>query len=121
MFLSAEVPGDSLDLLLPPWAQQLSLLSLLLIIIMAWVRGWVVTRTACEREVEAERRISDIWKSNYEGSNELNRQLTEALQPVLESNAAILKAVEAVQDRQSRQEAREERERWLREQRGTQG
>ena len=85
-----------------------------LVIITAWVSGRVLTRAQADRELEAERRISDIWKGNFEQSTELNKQLTAALQPVLEQNEAILRAVEAVQ---TRQVAQEERERWLRERR----
>lgn len=125
MLFAAEVPavteGFDLNALMPPWAQQLSLLTLLILIVVAFTRGWVVTRAQADREVEAERRITDVWKVNYEGSNELNTQLTEGFQPVLDSNAAILKAVEALQDRQERAEERENQARWLREQRGMQG
>lgn len=110
MFLAAE-ETPSLDALLPPWAQQLSLLTLLVLIVMAFLRSWVVTRAQATREAEAERRIADVWKGNFEQLTELNKQLTDAFQPVLEQNAAILKAVESVQ---ARQLAQEERERWLR-------
>ena len=110
--LLAEVPQpEGLDALMPAWAQQLSLLTLLVLIVASFLRGWVVTRAQAGREAEAERRIADIWKANFEQLNELNKQLTQAFQPVLESNAAILKAVEAVQTRQA---AQEDRERWLR-------
>lgn len=114
----ATIPPDGLDALMPPWAQQLSLLGVLILVLVAFLRGYIVTRSQAEREVESERRISDIWKTNFQSSNELNRQLTEAFQPVLDQNAAILKAVEAVQARQVQQE---ERERWLRDRRDTQG
>jgi hypothetical protein len=107
-----------MDALLPPWAQQLSLLTLLLLIVMAFLRDWVVTRARSQREAEAERRIADVWKANYEQSIQLNERLTEAFAPVLDSNAAILKAVEAVQ---ARQMAAEERERWLRDRGDRQG
>ncbi len=106
---SSDVP--SLDALLPQWAQQLSLMGLLIIIVVAFLRGWVVTKHQLSREIESERRIAEIWKGNFEKSTEQNEQLTKAFQPVLEQNAAILKAVEAVQARQA---AQEERDRWLR-------
>jgi hypothetical protein len=115
-FAEGETP--SLDALLPAWAQQLSLLTLLILIVAAFLRGWVVTRAQAGREAEAERRIADVWKGNFEQSNALNKQLTDAFQPVLEQNAAILKAVEAVQ---ARQVAAEERDRWLRDRRDPQG
>jgi len=110
---SGDVPN--LDALMPAWAQDLSLVGLLLIIIVAFIRGWVVTRSQATREVDAERKIAEIWKTNFEQSTALNKRLTEAFQPVLDQNAAILKAVEAVQ---ARQLAQEERAAWLRDRRG---
>ena len=113
--LFAEVATqEGLDALMPAWAQQLSLLTLLVLVVAAFLRGWVVTRAQAGREAEAERRIADVWKANYEQSIELNKQLTVAFAPVLESNAASLKAVESVQARQA---AAEERDRWLRDRR----
>lgn len=117
--VDTSVAPEGLDALMPAWAQQLSLISLLVLIIAAMLRGWVITRAQAERENAAERKIAEVWKANYESSNKLNEQLTEAFQPLLDSNSAILKAVEAVQDRQARQEEREERERWLRDRRDT--
>lgn len=117
MFFAAD-PPEGLDALLPAWAQQLTVLTLLVLIVTAFLRGWVVTRAQADRDAEAERRIADIWKTNFERSTQLNEQLTEALQPVLASNESILKVVQAVQ---ARQEAQEERDRWLRDRGDRQG
>lgn len=108
MFLSGEVPvpTEGLDALLPPWAQGLSLLSLLILIITAWLRGWVVTKAQNERDIAAERRVSDIWEANFNGATQLNQQMTQAFAPVLASNEAVLKAVEAVQEEQRRMRER---------------
>jgi Tfp pilus assembly protein PilO len=116
MLLGAE-GGDvpNLDALLPAWAQDLSLVGILLIIIVSFIRGWVVTRGQAQRELDTERKIAEIWKTNFEQSTAQNQRLTEAFQPVLDQNAAILKAVEAVQ---ARQLAQEERAAWLRDRRG---
>jgi hypothetical protein len=107
MLLSAET-GDvpSLDALLPPWAQQLSLLGLLLAIVFAFMRGWVVTRAQNERDIASERRVSDIWEKNYRETTANNDKLIAALQPVLSSNEAILKAVSDVQEEQRRMRGR---------------
>lgn len=120
MLFAAEVPAvpEGLDALLPPWAQQLSLLTLLILIVTAFLRGWVVPRAQADREVEAERRIGEVWKTNFESASQLTDALTEALDPVLEGQAALLKAVEALQDRQERAE---ERALWLRQDRREQG
>lgn len=109
MFLSGEIPAapsEGLDALLPPWAQGLSLLSLLILIITAWLRGWVVTKAQNERDIASERRIADIWETNFNGATQLNQQLTQSFAPVLASNEAVLKAVEAVQDEQRRMRER---------------
>lgn len=91
---------QGIDALLPTWAQQLSLVTLLVIIITAWLRGWVITKAQNERDIAAERRIADIWQQNFEKATLLNEEMTKAFAPVLDSNAAILKAVEAVQREQ---------------------
>ncbi len=109
MFLSGEIPAvttEGLDALLPPWAQGLSLVSLLILITVSWLKGWVITKGEYERGIAAERRVSDIWEANYNGATELNQQLTQALAPVLASNEAVLKAVEAVQEEQRRMRER---------------
>lgn len=118
LFADVPVTPEGLDALMPAWAQQLSLITLLALIVTAFLRGWVLTRAQATREADSERRIADIWKGNFEQSTELNKQLTDAFQPVLDQNAAILKAVEAVQ---ARQLAQEERDRWLRDRGDRQG
>lgn len=105
---------EGLDALLPAWAQQLSLLTLLLLIVTSFLRGWIVTRAQSQRELDAERRIADIWKSNFQQSTQLNERLTDAFQPVLEGQNALLRAVESLQRDQ------EERERRMRDWRGRQ-
>lgn len=117
LFAETPVP-EGLDALMPAWAQQLSLLTLLVLIVTAFLRDWVVPRARAAREIEAERRIADIWKGNFEQATELNKQLTDAFQPVLEGQGALLKAVEAVQ---ARLLAQEERDRWLRDRGDRQG
>jgi hypothetical protein len=101
MILSAdEVP--SLDALLPPWAQQLSLVGLLVVIVAAFMRGWIVTKAQNERDIAGERRVSDIWERNANTANLNNDKLIAALEPILAGNEAILKAVSEVQDEQRR-------------------
>jgi hypothetical protein len=99
----APVVGDpNFDSLLPPWAQDLSLLGILVIVITAFLRGWVVTGKQNERDISAERRVSDIYENSATKQLELNQKITEALAPILDSNGAILKAVEAIQAEQER-------------------
>lgn len=121
MELAAEVPAvpvpEGLDALMPAWAQQLSLVGLLVLIVAAWISGRVLTRAQADREVEAERRIADVWKTNFESAIALTEQITEGFQPVLDQNAAILRAIEALQERQRLVEEREDRERWMRDRR----
>lgn len=104
MYIAGEVPavGDGLDALLPPWAQSLGLLTLLLMIIFAWFRGLVITRAQNERDIAAERRVSDIWESNATKALEISQTLTTTLAPVLDQNDAILKAVSEIQEEQRR-------------------
>jgi hypothetical protein len=101
---TGEVP--SLDALLPPWAQQLSLLGILVVIVFAFLRGWVVTKAQNERDIASERRVSEIWEKNYTETTANNDKLIAAFQPVLSSNEAILKAVSDVQEEQRRMRER---------------
>lgn len=91
---------------MPPWAQQISLLGLLILIVAAFLRGWIITRSQNDRDLAAERRVSDIWERNAEVANSQVDRLTAALQPVLDGNAAILKAVSEVQEEQRRMRER---------------
>jgi hypothetical protein len=91
---------------MPAWAQQISLLGLLILIVAAFLTGRIVTRTQNERDIAAERRVSDIWERNAEVANSQVDRLTAALQPVLDGNAAILRAVSEVQEEQRRMRER---------------
>lgn len=108
MVLFGEASPDVPDLnaLMPPWAQQLSLVGLLIVIVVSFVRGWIVTSRQNDRDIAAERRVSDIWEKNAEVANSQVDRLTLALQPVLDGNAAILKAVTEVQEEQRRMRER---------------
>jgi hypothetical protein len=111
MWLAGEAPAlpEGIDALMPPWAQQLSVLGLLVVIIVAWVKGWVVTRAQADREVAAERRVSDIWEATATKALNINESFVEAFAPVLDQNQVILRAVTEVQSEQRRY--REDRER----------
>lgn len=103
MLFREEVPSvPDLNALMPAWAQQLSVLVLLILVVSAFLKGWVVTRAQNERDMAAERRIADIWEQNYLGEKANNEKLIAALQPVLSGNEAILKAVTEVQEEQRR-------------------
>jgi hypothetical protein len=91
-----------LNALMPAWAQQLTVLGLLILIVSAFLRGWIVTKRQNESDLAAERRVSDIWEKNAEVANSQVDRLTAALQPVLDGNSAILKAVTEVQEEQRR-------------------
>lgn len=93
---------------MPAWAQQLSLVGLLIIIIAAFVRGWVITKRQNESDLASERRVSEIWQKNAETANSQVDRLTTALAPVLDGNAAILRAVTEVQEEQRRMRDRED-------------
>lgn len=105
-------PGvPDLNALMPAWAQQLSLVGLLILIIASFLRGWVVTKRQNDSDLASERRVSEIWQKNAETANSQVDRLTTALAPVLDGNAAILKAVAEVQEEQRRMRDRDDRTR----------
>ena len=108
MFVAGEapIPSGGIEALLPPWAQGLSLVSLLIIIVVAFLRGWIITPSQNQRDIEAERRISDIWESNAKRATETIEHFTQAFSPILEQNQTILKIVQGIQDEQGRMRER---------------
>jgi hypothetical protein len=107
VLLGAETGDTSgIDALLPPWAQGITIAGLLTVIVIAFLRGYIVTRAQNERDIAAERRVSEIWEKNYKESTQNNEKLLAALQPVLSSNQAILKAIGDVQEEQRRMRER---------------
>jgi hypothetical protein len=97
----AAVP-DGIDALMPPWAQQLSLVGLLILIVAAFMRDWVISSSRHEKEMASERKVSEVWEQNATRAIEVLQNFTEALEPVLRGNDAILKAVSEIQDEQRR-------------------
>jgi hypothetical protein len=103
---NAAVP-DGIDALMPPWAQQLSLVGLLILIVAAFMRDWVISAARHEKEMASERKVSEVWEQNATRAAEVLTEFTTALDPVLKGNEAILKAVSDIQAEQRRY--REER------------
>lgn len=108
MFVAGEapIPAGGIEALLPPWAQGLSLLTLLIIIVVAFLRGWIITPSQNQRDIEAERRISDIWESNAKRATETIEQFTQAFAPLLEQSQTILRIVQGLQEEQQRMRER---------------
>lgn len=97
-------PSGVLDLgaLMPPWAQQLTVVTLLVLIVAAFFRGWVITNSKHAEQMAREREIGEIYKKAAEDANANVERLSTAFSPILAQNDAILKAVTEVQEEQRR-------------------
>jgi len=50
-----------------------------------------------DRELELERKVTEVWKQNAEELKPMLEQLLDTLKPLGQSDAAILKAIEGIQ------------------------
>jgi hypothetical protein len=100
---AAEVAVTSgLDSVIPPGLEQISLVGLLLLIAVAFIRDWVISSTRHEKELATERKVSEVWEQNATSALALLKELTNAFDPVLKGNEALLKAVSEIQEEQRR-------------------
>lgn len=102
-------PSGVLDLgsLMPPWVQNISIVGILVLIVMAFMRDWVITKSRHDRELASRDEIASIYKKAAEDSNANVDKLSNGLTPVLAQNEAMLKAISEIQEEQRRY--REER------------
>lgn len=91
-----------LDSLVPPWVRDLTLVTIALLVAIAFARNWIYSARQAERLLEAERKVGDVQERNNEKLSESIDKLVEALDPVLKGNEAILKSVTEIQDEQRR-------------------
>lgn len=98
---SASSPG------VPSWVERVSAVGLIIMFGLALARNWVYTSGQVDRILEAERRVSDLWKQTAETQQANADKLAGNLEPVLRSNEAILRAVETIQQEQREQRYRE--------------
>jgi uncharacterized protein YgbK (DUF1537 family) len=89
------------DLQIPLWLNDLSLPGAIILFGLALARGWLLTSGQATRLAEAHAKVSDLWKQVAEERQETILQLNEQLEPLMQGNEAILRAVEELQRQQA--------------------
>lgn len=70
---------------------------LLFVFVLAMARRWLYTRGQVQELLEARDKVAALWEKVADERQELVRDMTEAFEPVVTGNAAILRAVEQLQ------------------------
>lgn len=86
---------------IPSWLTDLSLPGAIVLFGLALARGWILTSGQANRIVEAYSKVSDLWKQVAEERQETISKISEQLDPLMQGNEAILRAVEELQRQQS--------------------
>lgn len=89
-----------IDAALPDWVQGISLLTFLLLTVLAFLRDWVITSRRHERELALKDRVIEVWEGVANKATENNDRLVDALDPVLKGNDAVLKILGEMQEEQ---------------------
>ena len=98
---------------LPDWVGDLGQLSIAGFMILAF--GWALAtrriylRGQTEELVQARKDVAALWEKVAEERQRSLMELTEAIEPVVAGNAAILRAVDQLQTEQQRQRDRDPR------------
>lgn len=85
---------------IPSWLTDLSLPGAIVLFGLALARGWLLTSGQVNRLTEAHGKVSDLWKQVAEERQETIRKISDQMDPLMQGNEAILKAVEELQRQQ---------------------
>lgn len=86
---------ESLEI--PVWLGDLSLPGAIVLFGIALARGWLLTSGQANRLAEAHAKVAQLWEQVATERGETIRQLNEQMDPLIQGNEAILKAVEELQ------------------------
>ena len=99
--LAAEVPNPPSELAnlveIPNMVTDLGWVGVAILVASMFITGRWMSRRQHEELMEKEREVTAVWKQNAEELKPALQELIEALAPIGQGNAAILKAVEALQ------------------------
>lgn len=98
LFLSAEAPAGLPELTdIPKIVTDLGWVGMAILVAFMFASNRWYSSNQVERLLAKEREISEIWKQNAEELKPLLEDLVRTLQPLGQSDQAILKAVEGMQ------------------------
>jgi hypothetical protein len=97
-------PGGGLEGIIPSWITDLGWIGMAIIAVWAFATNKVYTSGQVEKLLDAERKVTEVWKQNAEADQVALANLVQVLEPIAAGNDAVLKAIEGL--RQSRERGR---------------
>lgn len=86
---------------IPSWIGDMSLPTAIVLFGFMLARNWLYTSGQVNRLLDASQRVADLWEKVATERQETIKLLAESTEPVIQGNAAILKAVEELQRQQN--------------------
>ena len=84
------------------WIADLSLPGAIVLFGIALARNWMYTSGQVSKMIEAKQEVARLWEKVATERQETIKLLTEANEPIIQGNEAILRAVESLQIEQHR-------------------
>lgn len=85
---------------IPAWLGNISLPTAIALFGLALARNWLYTRGQITELLSSAKQVSELWEKVAGERQETIKLLTEATEPVVQGNAAILRALEEIQRQQ---------------------
>lgn len=99
--------SDLTGMTIPAWLTDVGIVGLVIFFGLALARNWIYTRGQVNELLKARSEAAAIWEKIAEERQQVNMQLNKYIEPVMQSNEAILRAVKSLQrQQQQRRESR---------------
>ena len=82
---------------IPGWISDVGVVGLIIFFGLGLARGWWYTAFQYRNMKEQLEKVAEIWKQVAEERKKINELLTEGTEPIIQGNAAILRAVDELQ------------------------
>lgn len=89
-------PGVGLETIIPGWITDLGWVGLAILAVWAFATNRVYTSGQVDRLLEAERRVTAVWQKTAEDILPALERLSENLDPIVDGNNAVLRAIEGI-------------------------
>lgn len=87
---------------IPSWLQDISLPGAIVLFGFALATNWLYTRGQVNKMMETAMLVAKLWETVAKERQETNTKLLESTEPLIQGNAAILKAIEELQRQNER-------------------
>jgi len=99
-FSVAASVGDALNVALPSWASDVTVVGLIILFGVGLARNWFYTGGQVNHVVTQYEKVAALWEKVADERQKTIELMAAGYEPVLRSNEAILRAVEQLQAQQ---------------------